>query len=119
MLAGGVGIIGGLVNLGLHVGFEFVQILALGQSGDLGRFGGVTASLATPADAGDGRTGCRRGFILGPSRRRALRVPVICWRWWSRATVGCPFGRRSSSRFLQSFPSEREDRLGVKARLSN
>jgi len=35
MLAGGVGIIGGLVNLGLHVSFEFVQIVALGQSGDL------------------------------------------------------------------------------------
>ena len=35
MLAGGVGIIGGLVNLGLHIGFEFVQILSLGQNGDL------------------------------------------------------------------------------------
>jgi CIC family chloride channel protein len=35
MLAGGVGIIGGLVNVGLHVSFEFVQIIALGQSGDL------------------------------------------------------------------------------------
>jgi CIC family chloride channel protein len=35
MLAGGVGIIGGLVHLGLHIGFEFVQILALGQSADL------------------------------------------------------------------------------------
>lgn len=35
VLAGGVGLIGGLVNLGFYLAFEFFQLVALGQGGDL------------------------------------------------------------------------------------
>jgi chloride channel protein, CIC family len=35
VLAGGVGVIGGLVNVVFYLGFEFFKILALGQRGDL------------------------------------------------------------------------------------
>ena len=34
-LAGGVGVIGGLINLAFNLAFETVKLLALGQSGDL------------------------------------------------------------------------------------
>ena len=90
LVAGVVGVLGGLVNLFFFWAGEMVQRTFLAQSGDpvqTAEMLTTTQRLLVP-DAG--RTGGGLDFVPGFPAGSGRKVPATCWKWWWPAMAGCP-----------------------------
>ena len=100
VLAGGVGVIGGLVNLVFYYATESVKTLFLRQPGDpveVAEMMGKWERVLTPTLGGFVPGWCCIGVCGWPGRNDR----ATCWRWWWRGTAGC----RSAARMVKFMSS--------------